>query len=62
MATTLSIEEAKKLIRVIQDGRNPAAAAQALALRDKWLLEYEWGVLRMDDPAVHALRDLALEE
>jgi len=55
----IEISEAEKLVRSIRDCSNPAAACEALALRNKWLLENDLGTLHMTT-AVRRLLDMAL--
>lgn len=43
----VEMSEAEKLVRVIRDPNNPHASSEAIALRDKWLIEHDIGVLQM---------------
>ncbi len=43
----VEMSEAEKLVRVIRDPNNPHASSEATALRDKWLIENDIGVLQM---------------
>jgi len=43
----VEMSEAEKLVRIIRDPNNPHAASEAIALRDKWLIEHDIGALQM---------------
>lgn len=57
---TVELCEAEKLVRSIRDDNNPCAAADALELRDKWLLESDLGLLHLSPDVRHVL-ETALE-
>lgn len=51
----LSLSVAVELVRTIEDPLNPGRARDALATRDKWLLEHRLGTLEISDEVIRVL-------
>ena len=51
------IDEAEKLIKIIQDENNPLASSVALGIRDKWLYENSLGIINFSPEVKHMLQN-----
>lgn len=56
----VQLSAAKSVIQAILDSSNPQASSEALAIRDKWLLENDRGILQMT-PEIRSLLEQVSE-